>query len=256
MIVPIATKSKNIPSLSIDKVRPLVNRSPLNRASLLVNSSASKSPTSSNMLNPSLPLKHSVVQPELSQCNLVHTSPSNTASPNQHTSTDISSDVQIVAAAITTSLPIDNVLQQLNIKKHTVKGDGSCLYHALSHQAGFISSTSQGNESISQQLRKLAVSIMQKYPDVRIEDNLPLTSWSKKQQDILDPNNWGGDLEVRLLAIGLHRDVVVITASNAITFARKFPSQPPPLPKMRGGVFIPLTTQQLCDQWRSWKPSP
>ena len=173
----------------------------------------------------------------------MHTSPSNTASPNQHTSTDISSDVQIVAAAITTSLPIDNVLQQLNIKKHTVKGDGSCLYHALSHQAGFISSTSQGNESVSQQLRKLAVSIMQKYPDVCLEDNLPLTSWSKKQQDILDPNNWGGDLEVRLLTIGLHRDVVVITASNAITFARKLSSQPPPLPKMCGGVFIPLTTQ-------------
>ena len=52
------------------------------------------------MVNPSLPLKHSVAQPVLSKSNLVHISPSNAASPNQHTSTDISSDVQIVAAAI------------------------------------------------------------------------------------------------------------------------------------------------------------
>jgi len=76
----------------------------------------------------------------------------------------MSSDVQIVAAAITTSLPIDNVLHQLQVKKHTVKGDGSCLYHAISHQGGFISNNSQVNESFSQQLRKLAVNIMQKYP--------------------------------------------------------------------------------------------
>ena len=58
---------------------------------------------------------------------------------------------------------------------------------------------------------------MKKHPDIRMEDNMPVTSWSQKQQDILDPNNWGGDLEVRLLAIGLHRNIVVITASNGIT---------------------------------------
>ena len=144
-------------------------------------------------------------------------------------------------------MPINDVLQQLHIKKHTVKGDGSCLYHAIFHQGGFISSTSKGNDSISQQLRQLAVTIMKKHPDVRMKDNMPVTSWLQKQQDILNPINWSGDLEVCLLAIRLHRDIVVITVSNGITFAWKFPSQPPPLPKMRGGVFFRLTTQQLCD---------
>ena len=209
------------------------------------------------MVKPSSQLKHNKVQRielQSSKCDLVHIHPSHAASANQHT--DISSDIQIVAAAITTSLPINNVLQLLRIKKHTVKGDGSCLYHAISHQGGFISSNSKGNDSISQQLRQLAVTIMKKHPDVRMEDNMPVTSWSQKQQDILDPNNWGGDLEVHLLAIGLHRNIVVITAFNGITFARKFPSEPPPLPKMRGGIFVPLTTQQLCDQWESWKPCP
>ena len=100
--------------------------------------------------------------------------PSRTASANQHK--DMSSGTQIAAAAITTSLPINNVLQELHIKKHIVKGDVSCLYHAIFHQGGFISSNSKGNDSISQQLRQLAVTIMKKHPDVCMEDNMPVTS--------------------------------------------------------------------------------
>ena len=63
----------------------------------------------------------------------------------------------------------------------------------------------------------------------------------------------GGDLELRLLAIGLQRDIVVITtATNGCTFARKFPSQPPPIHKMAGGIFVPLTAEMLCNQWKHW----
>ena len=29
-------------------------------------------------------------------------------------------------------------------------------------------------------------------------------------------------------------------------FARKFPKEPPPIPKMKGGVFIPMTSSELC----------
>ena len=68
--------------------------------------------------------------------------------------------------------------------------------------------------------------------------------WLHKQLEILKPDEWGGNLEVRLLAIGLQRDVIVLmVATNGSTFARKYPSQPPPVEKMTGGVFIPLTTE-------------
>ena len=30
------------------------------------------------------------------------------------------------------------MLQQLKLKKHVIHGDGSCLYRAIAHQAGFI----------------------------------------------------------------------------------------------------------------------
>jgi len=33
-----------------------------------------------------------------------------------------------------------------------------------------------------------------------------------------------------------------------MTYARKFPSDTPPVPKMRGGIFIPLTAWELCEQ--------
>ena len=63
-------------------------------------------------------------------------------------------------------------------------------------------------------------------------------------------------MEVCLLAIKLHRDIVVITASIDGSYARKFPSKPPPLPKMSGGIFIPLTCDELCSQWQSVTPQP
>ena len=61
---------------------------------------------------------------------------------------------------------------------------------------------------------------------------------AKKQQEILSSDWWGGDLEIRLLAIDFHRDIVVITAANnGSTFARTYPSKPLPVEMMKGGVF-------------------
>ena len=58
-------------------------------------------------------------------------------------------------------------------------------------------------------------------------------------------------------AIGLQRDIVVVTAAtNGSTFARKYPSQPPPVEKISGGIFIPMSTEILCNQWQQWKPTP
>ena len=63
-------------------------------------------------------------------------------------------------------------------------------------------------------------------------------------------------MEVRLLAIALHRDVIVITDNSSDgSYARRFPCQPPPLPKMKGGIFIPIKCKELCVQW-TMTPTP
>ena len=153
-------------------------------------------------------------------------------------------------------MTLKSILQQLNVSKHSVTGDGSCLYHAIAHQAGFISRNNRGDKIVSGFLRQVVLK-MTEYPDVRLEDGLTTAQWLQKKQTILDLAQWGGDLEVRLLAIGLKRDVVVLSAAHdGSTYARRFPCQPPPISKMRGGIFIPLSTSELCGQWKSLDPTP
>jgi len=172
-------------------------------------------------------------------------------------SEQLQTDIQILSSKQISSLSLHSVMQQLHVTKHMIKGDGSCLYHAVAHQAGFISSSCKGDETISLYLRKVAVDTMSKYPSVRSEDGLSELQWIQRKLDIRKPHIWGGDLELRLLAIGLQRDIVVITtATNGCTFARKFPSQPPPIHKMAGGIFVPLNAEMLCNQWKHWKPTP
>ena len=40
-------------------------------------------------------------------------------------------DLQLVSSEINKLLPVKTVLQQLQITKHMIIGDGSCLYHAM-----------------------------------------------------------------------------------------------------------------------------
>lgn len=95
------------------------------------------------------------------------------------------------------------------------------------------------------------------HPGVRTETDMSFLQWLKKRQDILSHNSWGSDLDVHLMAIGLQRDIIVVTAlHDGSTYARIYYSQPPPLPKMRGGVFVPLPTKDLCSQWKLWKSAP
>ena len=60
-------------------------------------------------------------------------------------SEQLQTDVQILSMKQTSSLSLNCVMQQLHVVKHVIKGDGSCLYHAIAHQAGFISSTCKGD---------------------------------------------------------------------------------------------------------------
>jgi len=114
-----------------------------------------------------------------------------------------------------------------------------------------------GDNSITSQLRTLALICTQKYPGVRLEDGTKLQQWEQKKLQIFHQGGWGGDLEVQLLAIGLSREIIVITGSrNKFTFARRFPFHPPLIPKMRGGIFIPMNVAKLLEQWKSYNPFP
>ena len=66
---------------------------------------------------------------------------------------------------------------------------------------------------------------------------------------------WGSDLEVRLLAIGLKRDIVILTAvHDSNSYAHRYPCEPPSIPKMGGGIFIPWFTNELCEKWEPLNP--
>lgn len=66
--------------------------------------------------------------------------------------------------------------------------------------------------------------------------------WLQKRKEIVIPTNWGGDLHVRLMAVGLKKNITVITDyESGSVFGRYFHSTPPPIPKMKGGVFKPST---------------
>lgn len=155
-------------------------------------------------------------------------------------------DIQLVEAHTNPhSVSLKTVLEHLRLTKHQIKGDGSCLYHSVAHQAKLIPTFSIGDEVVSRHLRRLTLLTMLNYPAVQLESNLSKQAWLNKQQQVLNNNEWGGDVELRLMAIGLKRSIIVITDSNVNVFARKFPQEPPPIPKMKGGIFIPITSSDL-----------
>ena len=96
---------------------------------------------------------------------------------------------------------------------------------------------------VSIYLRRLTLLTTLNCPAVQLEGNLSQQAWLDKQQQMLNKNEWGSDVELRLMAIGY---IIVITDSVGSVFARKFPKEPPPIPKMKGGVFIPMTSSELC----------
>ena len=165
-------------------------------------------------------------------------------------------DIQLLSIS-PDSRPSIDLFQQLGCVRHPVNGDGNCLYYSIAHQAGLIEPDCHGDTSIVIQLRTVALICMQKYPGVRLEDGMTPQQWEQKKLRILHQGEWGGDLEVRLLAIGLSREIIVVTGSrNTFTFARRFPFHPPPIPKMRGGIFIPMNVAELLEQWKSFDPFP
>ena len=164
------------------------------------------------------------------------------------------SGVQLVTAYAkqTKYKTIQSVLKHLQLKRHVVKGDGSCLYHAIAHQAGLIASSSTGDEVVNNHLRQLTLLTMLNYPAIQLECSLSDQDWQAKQQQVLTTSEWGGDIELRLMAVGLKKDILVITDSSVgNVFARKYPYQPPPVPKMKGGVFIPVSSDELCSSEQS-----
>ena len=67
------------------------------------------------------------------------------------------------------------------LKRHSVNGDGSCLYHAVVHQAGLITASSTGDEVVSRHLRCLVQ--LDNYPAVRLEAIMSQEEWLQKQKE-------------------------------------------------------------------------
>ena len=61
----------------------------------------------------------------------------------------LTSDVQVIGSSKHKSLTLEAVLKELHVKCYLVIENGSCLYHAVAHQAGFISKSSRGDKNIS-----------------------------------------------------------------------------------------------------------
>ena len=67
-------------------------------------------------------------------------------------------DWQLVAVYTKPTTCLQNLqtfLEYLKLRRHSVKGDGSCLYHAVAHQAGPITTYSTGDDMVSGHLRRL-----------------------------------------------------------------------------------------------------
>jgi len=70
------------------------------------------------------------------------------------------------------TIPLHVVLKNLNFARHSVNGDGSCLYHSVAQQAGFITKTSCGDKVVSNHLRQVVYKMMNEHPCVRLEEGL------------------------------------------------------------------------------------
>jgi len=60
----------------------------------------------------------------------------------------------------------------------------------------------------------MAFKVISEYPAVHLEDDLSCAQWLERKQVILNADELGGDLEIRSLAIGLKRDIVVLTSTS------------------------------------------
>ena len=93
---------------------------------------------------------------------------------------------------------------------------------------------------------------MLSYPAIQLECLLSDKDRKAKQQQVLTTSEWGGYIELRLMAFGLKRDILIITDSSVgSVFARKFPYYPPSVPKMKRGFFIPVSSNELCSSEQS-----
>ena len=169
--------------------------------------------------------------------------------PRESASAIQSKDEEPVVTKIT-DVPIcepfvDCVLQNLSLRVHRVAGDGNCLFHAIAHQCG-----RKESKATAVELRHLCATVMEKYPHIQREDGLSDEQWIKRKDVVQDKKRrvWGGDLEIRLLALGLKLDIVVITnETNGTSSARLYPAEAHPTGNMNGGIFFTVKTSKISE---------
>ena len=131
-----------------------------------------------------------------------------------------SEDCEILhISTVTQPTQCTNLLQQLKCRRHKVNGDGNCLYYAVAHQLNILYFCWKSIENVGTNFHAEISGSTCRGRNIT-------TSMEAKKAPYFTTKERGGDLEVRLLAIGVGREIIVITGSAAddtYTSARRFP---------------------------------
>lgn len=100
--------------------------------------------------------------------------------------------------------------------------------------------------------------MMDRHPGLQRIENLSPVAWAERRQLILRPSSWGAALELRLLALGLAHDIVVLTGgSSAIAGARIFPCTAHTATRhMAGGHFEVQSLNDIAHRYHDCDPRP
>ena len=97
--------------------------------------------------------------------------------------------------------PLGTVLQHLHVK-NTLCKEMVVAYHSIAHQASLVIADSQ----VDQKWARTWDSYCYQWCGsiLMFKSSLSSIQWLQKRQKVLDVDEWGGDVELLLLAIGLH----------------------------------------------------
>jgi len=85
---------------------------------------------------------------------------------------------------------------------------------------------------------------MQKFPDIPLEDGMTLCQCEQNHAECSM-----GRFKNMLACHSSWKRSCYHWVADSFTSARRFPCHPPPIPKMRIGIFIPVNVTELAAQW-------
>lgn len=128
------------------------------------------------------------------------------------------------------------------------------MYNAVAHQLGKIGRYETGNQAVSDELRQLTARMARQHPEVRLEDGILYQDGKEWERRIaeMEGTGWASEIELRLLAIGLKRDIIVLV-TKASQLTGQFRKVSHLLPEFTGGMELGtsmfLSKDDVCSHW-------